>query len=83
MPPDKYSNVEEFINDIELIGEIEFAYNGVAYSLATVENGISVVEYNKPETEQLFESAEDFIAKFEINGKKIKDIVTKIDVLFH
>ena len=80
---DRYVSLKEFIEDLELVGEIEFAYEGKMYSIAYPDRTVSVVEYGKPETEQVFASPEEFVEKFEIDGKPFGKIVTEIDVLLH
>lgn len=80
---DRYTSLKEFLDDLELVGEIEFAYGGKTYSLACPDGSISVVEYGKPETEQVFSSPREFVEKFEIDGKQFKEIVTEIDLLLH
>jgi len=80
---DRCGSLKEFIGDLELVGEIEFAYGGKMYSLAYPDEEVSVVEYGKPETERVFASPEEFVEQFEIDGKPFGEIVTEIDVLFH
>lgn len=80
---DRYVSLKEFIEDLELVGEIEFAYGGKMYSIAYPDRTVSVVEYGKPETEQVFDSPKEFTEKFLINGKPFKEIVTEIEVMLH
>ncbi|MCR4398942.1 MAG: hypothetical protein NUV93_08270 [Firmicutes bacterium] len=75
--------MKEFIDDLELVGEIEFSYGGKMYSIAYPDSTVLVVEYGKPETEQVFASPEEFVEKFEIDGKRFKEIATDINVLLH
>jgi hypothetical protein len=83
IPPDKYKDLTDFYEDVETVGEIEFSYNGKYYTLCYVENGLSIAEYYKPETEQIFESPEDLAEKFVVDGRRFKDFVTEVEVLFH
>lgn len=80
----RYASLKQFLNDIDLVGEIEFAYTGKDYSLAYSDDGnVSIVECGKPETEQVFNSPEEFADRFIVNGKRFKEIVTEIDILLH
>jgi|GEM_PF-3731905 hypothetical protein len=80
---DKYSNVGEFITDIDIVGEIIFKYDDREYSLDYDGEKVNIAESFKQETEQTFSSIEEFLSKFLLNGKPIKEAVTEIDVVAH
>jgi hypothetical protein len=79
---DTYKDLNEFIEDIERIGEIEFEYKGKDYSLLYYDK-IYICEYNKPETEKEYDTIEEFLNNYEIDGTRIKDLATKLKVIFH
>lgn len=79
---DVYKSLEEFINDLETVGEIEFEYNGRDYSLFYFDK-VCVTEYNKPETYKEYGGIEEFLNEYKIDGIPIKDLVTKIKVTLH
>lgn len=79
---DTYKDLNEFIEDLERIGEIEFEYKGKNYSLLYYDK-IYICEYNKPETEKEYDTIEEFLNNYEIDGTRIKDLATKLKVIFH
>ncbi|ORX22644.1 hypothetical protein BVF91_10980 [Thermoanaerobacterium sp. PSU-2] len=83
MPYDKYRNLDEFITDIHDIGEIIFKHGEKEYSLYFDCEKVFISESYKKETEQIFNSIDDFINNFILDGKQIKDIVTELDVVSH
>lgn len=83
LPYDKYKNLDEFIEDIEVIGEIIFRYKDKEYSL-DCHDGISIAESHKEdETTQEFATIDKFLNGFILDGKPIKDRVTELDIVFH
>lgn len=83
VPNDKYKNVNEFVDDIDVIGEIVFIYKGKEYSLSYMEDGIYIAECYKEETEQKFKDIDDFLDNFMLDGIPIKGLVTELDIVFH
>jgi len=79
---DVYRSLEEFIEDLETIREIEFEYNGKDYSLSYFEK-VHIAEYDKPETHKEYDTIEEFLNEFKIDGIPIKELATKIKVIFH
>ncbi|AFK85481.1 MULTISPECIES: hypothetical protein [Thermoanaerobacterium] len=83
IPYDKYKNLDEFIIDIDDIGEIIFKHLGKEYSLYFDGEKVFISESCKQETEQVFNGIDDFINNFILDGEPIKDIVTELDVVSH
>ncbi|BCS82386.1 hypothetical protein [Anaerocellum diazotrophicum] len=79
---DTYSSLKEFIDDLKAVGEIEFEYNDKHYSLLYYDK-IYICEYNKPETEEEYDTIEEFLNNYKIDGTSIKDLATRIKVIFH
>jgi len=79
---DVYKSLGEFINDLEVVREIEFEYNGKDYSLSYFDK-IYVTEYNKPETHREFETIEEFLSEYKIDGVPIRELATAIRVTLH
>ncbi|MDI3311657.1 MAG: hypothetical protein QJR05_09575 [Thermoanaerobacterium sp.] len=83
IPYDKYKNLDEFITDIDDIGEIIFKHVEKEYSLYFDGEKVFISESYKQETEQIFNGINEFINDFILDGKPIKDIVTELDVVSH
>jgi len=79
---DSYKDLNEFIEDLENVGEIEFELDGKDYSLCLIDK-VYIAEYNKPETQKEYDSIEEFLDKYKIDGVPIKELVTKIKVFAH
>lgn len=79
--PDKYTTIKEFFDDIYTYEELIFEYNGQRFVVTYYDDKLSVAESNKPATEQIFASPENFAASFMIDGVRFQDFVTNISVL--
>ncbi|SHF31444.1 hypothetical protein SAMN02745195_02354 [Thermoanaerobacter uzonensis DSM 18761] len=79
---DTYKDLNEFIEDIERIGEIEFEYKGKDYSLLYYDK-IYICEYNKPETEKEYDTIEEFLDDYKIDSVPIRELATEIKVFAH
>lgn len=79
---DTYKDLNGFIEDLERIGEIEFEYKGKDYSLLYYDK-IYICEYNKPETEKEYDTIEEFLDDYKIDGVPIRELATEIKVFAH
>ncbi|MCM8901318.1 hypothetical protein KVG29_08805 [Caldicoprobacter algeriensis] len=79
---DVYNSLDEFIDDLKTVREIEFKHNDKHYSLLYYDK-IYICEYNKPETEEEYDTIEEFLNNYKIDGTSIKDLATRIKVIFH
>lgn len=79
---DKYKNVNELLDDVEIGLEIEFQYNDKKYSITYSDNGIHLIEFYKEETEKIYSSIEEAVNNFDIDGNILKDIIEDIEILF-
>jgi len=80
---DRYNNSAEMLDELNRGIEIEFGYNDRLYSLSYNRKGLHATEYNKPETNKTYQTPEECLNDYEIEGKKLIDIVTEIDVYAH
>lgn len=80
---DKYESLKEFVNDIKEIGEIIFRYGEKEYSLNFDGERIYIAESFKQETEKAYDSIELLLNEFTCEGKKLRDIVTELKIVFH
>lgn len=80
---DKYDSLKQFIDDIKEIGEIIFIYGKKEYSLNYDGEKVYIAESFKQETERVYDSIELLLNEFTCEGKKLKDIVTELKIVFH
>ena len=79
---EKFETVEEFKTLISHGGEIEFSFESKNYSITRLEKDrIHFMEAYNYESEKYFDSVEGLL-DHEINGKKLRDIVTIIQPFF-
>ena len=79
---EKFETVEEFKTLISHGGEVEFTFENKNYSITRLEKDrIHFMEAYNYESEKYFDSVEGLL-DHEINGKKLRDIVTIIQPFF-
>lgn len=59
--------------------EVKFLYNGKKYSITHTDKGISVIEFNNQASEKTYATSNAALM-YEIDGKKLKDIIAKMKV---
>ena len=80
---DRYSNAQEILDELKKRIEIEFGYRGKLYSLSFNQRGLHAIEWDKPETKKTYQTPEECLSDYEIEGQKLIEIVTEIDVYAH
>ena len=60
--------------------EVEFLYNDKKYSITHTNKGISITEFYNEESERTYQNALQ-VLEYEIDEKKLKDIITKMKVI--
>lgn len=78
---ERFESVDEFYDNLERGGEIEFQYKGKHYAITHSSKGIHLIEAYNNESERIFKTPED-LGEYKVFGEKIKDIITKADVHF-
>jgi hypothetical protein len=78
---EKFDSLDEFIDNIERGGEIEFAYNNKNYSITHSGGKLCFVEQYNAQSAVDFNIIQELL-EYTIDGKKIKDIVTIIQPFF-
>lgn len=78
---EKFETIEEFKTLISHGGEVEFTFENKNYSITHPEGIICFMEAYNYESEKYFDSVEGLL-DHEINGKKLRDIVTIIQPFF-
>jgi hypothetical protein len=81
----KYNSVQEFIDDCNAGLDIEFAYGKYQYTVLSWLDGGPLIGRQAPydDVEQQFETPEQMLDKFMIDGKPLKDIITQVELLLH
>ena len=78
---DGFSSAEELYENLSRGGEVEFTYNGKAYSITHPEGKITILEAYNYDTHKKYSRPED-VGEYPIGDKKLKDIVPEIKVTF-
>ena len=81
MNDNNFKSAEELIYNLQRGGEVEFEYDAREYSITHIPDGIVISQAYNDDTEKVYETAEDVLG-YEINGKKLGDIIHKLDVTF-
>ena len=75
-----FESVEDFRWSVQYGGEVQFDFNGKSYCISRMNGGtIAFSQALKQETEERFATVEELLDKV-IDGKKLREIVTVIDV---
>jgi len=78
---DKFDSLEEFVDNLNRGGEIEFSFNGKKYSITHPEGMISFIEQGN-ECSLIDFSDVNQLLKHKIDGQDICSIVTEIQPFF-
>jgi len=81
MNDNNFKSAEELIYNLQRGGEVEFEYDAKEYSITHIPDGIVISQAYNDDTEKVYETVEDVLG-YEINGKKLGDIIHKLDVTF-
>jgi len=77
----------DFVDEAELIdslrrgGDVEFLYNGKKYSITPYNGSICVCEFYNEASEKIYADPAEAVG-YEIEGKRIGDILQDMKVLF-
>ena len=78
---DKFDSLDEFIDNINRGGEIEFIFNEKEYSISHSKSSISFIEQGKKDSLRNFKNVNELL-EYKVDNQKISDIVTLIQPLF-
>jgi len=78
---DPFESVEELVDNLSRGGEIEFTYKEKKYSITHPDGKLSFGEEYNEESYKDFDSI-DALLEYEVEGEKIRDIVTLIQPFF-
>lgn len=77
---EKFESFEEFIDYISRGGELEFRYKEKNYFIGHIDEGIYIGIIADEESIKIYTTPEE-VCEYLIDNKKIKDIVTNVDVI--
>ncbi len=80
---DKYSNIEEFIEEeVEEIGlEIEGEYNSKKYSITWANNKLYLIEVQVDDTLKEYNSLYEALDDYMIEGLPLREVILKSNIL--
>ena len=76
----KCSKFEDFHDSLLRGREIVFKYNGKEYGIFLFDDGIHVAQSYHDETKKVYSTPDDAL-KYTIDGVKIKDIITTVEIV--
>lgn len=81
-----YETFQEFVDALERGEEIEFRYNGKGFWITHPTEAFDIYQYGGSdnqcleETARTYETAEEMLESYDIDGKKLKDIALEIEI---
>ena len=78
---EKFESIEEFVDNLERGGEVEFTYGNGKYSLTHSGGKILFIKIGYDKSLREFQDIYQFL-EWEIEGETIKDIVPKMQPYF-
>lgn len=78
---DMFKSLEEFIDNMQRGGEIEFFYKNQKYSITRPQGKICFIKIGDEFSEKFFDNIDSFL-EYKIDETKIKDIATVIEPYF-
>lgn len=78
---DKFDSIEEFVDNLERGGEVEFIYNKKNYSITRPNGLICFMEVGNEASEVIFNKVNELL-EYKIENQKIRDIITCIEPYF-
>ncbi len=69
-----FNDYNELVDVVRRGGEVEFLYNGAAYSILPIESGILVLKQYDEDSEKVFDRAE-YIGEYQIGGHSLRSIL--------
>lgn len=76
----RFKTIEEFRICMEANGEVEFTWNGKHYGISHIPNSIIIYDVNIEETTDFYKTADEVLTHM-IDGDRLRDIITKVEVL--
>ena len=72
---------DELVRKISNASEMVFSVNGKRFTVCDEEEkGFSIAQWNRPDTERYFASAEDLVNEYQIDGKPVKEWAESIRI---
>lgn len=71
----------EFRKKVEKGSDIEFEVNGIGCTICTwTENGISIGEWDRPETVSVYETVDEMIDNYIVRGVPLVDLMESVKI---
>lgn len=81
---DRYSNIEEFIEEVEEIGlEIEFKYRNKKYTITWSDDRLYIMEFGVENTLREYDNLYESLDDYKIEGHPLREVILKSDILVH
>ena len=77
-----FETISEFKRSINWGAEIEFEWNGITYGVVRygTDNKITIYIVNRPETEKVYETADDAL-EYMVGQDRLRDVITQVRVV--
>jgi hypothetical protein len=76
---DKYGSINEFVDDLKNFYDLEFKYRGKTYSICPLDGAFVAGEADGEDN--MFETLEDLLERFTLEGKPLRDAVLDLEIL--
>lgn len=78
----RFKTISDFKWCMRCGGEVELEWNGIHFGIVTYgkDKKISIYLWNQPETEQIFNTADDAL-EYMVGSNRLRDIITQVTVL--
>ena len=80
-----YENAQQFIDDCKMGMDIEFAYGHEKYTVLGWYDGGPLIGRQAPhdDIEQQFQTPDELLDGFLIDGQPLRKLITKVELLLH
>lgn len=73
----------EFIKRVEMTSEMMFTIGGTGFTINEEDDGFSIAQWNRQETQKQFKDAESLANEYMVNGKPIGEQTREITETFY
>lgn len=73
----------EFIEKVKMASEMMFTIGDIGFTVSEEDEGISIAQWNRQETQKRFKDAESLANEYMVNGKPIGEQTREITETFY